>query len=607
MFLHPLGLLALLGVPAVVFLHLFRRRFRRHEVSAVFLWQTRDRTSLAGRKRERLRTSGSFWLELLAALCLALFFAGPRACAGAEAEHLVCILDSSASMSATVGGTSFRDEAVRALEARIDDLGSGSRVTIVLSGSPPKIVVGPATFAEEASQWLSGYDPRAAQHDLRPAVALGQQLAGEGSVWLVTDRYDPDSLPAEVELTSVGKALENVAIVRASRTRSDSEEAGETAFVTVQNFGDGTTETRLELVAEGAAIDSRRLVLDAGERSHLSFELPAGAPPVEARLADDALAIDNRAMLAPAPPRTLSISSRLDPQASVRLGLCDRLDSPSNVQRLLDLVPDSIEAPSAASAHLLLNGSALSPAGSSSTWNLFLDPGEGTARQDLIGPFLIEKRHALMRGVTLEGIIWSRNPDHAPPGAPLVSAGDEPILSAEATAERVLFHANLDPARSSLQRSPDWPILLSNLCELRRAELPGPVSTNIFTGEDFVYRASGETTYVIRHERFQLERSARGTLVVDGLQDPGLYTLLRDGRELCEFSVSFADATESDLRGLLPGERKSTSALASIRTGFTWLELTLLALCLAFVVADWAVLSRGPRVSDHDLLAGAEA
>ena len=78
MFANPLGLLALLAVPAVVALHLYRRRFEPRPVSALFLWGADDRAPVAGRKREPLRTSVSFWCELLAVALLALAFSGPR-------------------------------------------------------------------------------------------------------------------------------------------------------------------------------------------------------------------------------------------------------------------------------------------------------------------------------------------------------------------------------------------------------------------------------------------------------------------------------------------------------------------------------------------------
>jgi hypothetical protein len=94
-FESPLGLLALLAIPAIVGLHYFRRRFRPQVVSAVFLWVDDDRTPLSGRKRERLRNSWSLWSELAAALLLALMLAGPRGCEGRSGTHLVVIIDGS--------------------------------------------------------------------------------------------------------------------------------------------------------------------------------------------------------------------------------------------------------------------------------------------------------------------------------------------------------------------------------------------------------------------------------------------------------------------------------------------------------------------------------
>ncbi|MFT5150183.1 MAG: Ca-activated chloride channel family protein, partial [Planctomycetota bacterium] len=134
MFLHPFGLLALLAVPAVVGLHLFRRRFQPRVVSAVFLWDTLDRAAVAGRKREPLHRSASFWCELFAALLLGLAVAGPRGCGVGEAQHLVVVLDASASMAATIEGESAIDRARQKIEDRLEALPRGSRATLIASG-----------------------------------------------------------------------------------------------------------------------------------------------------------------------------------------------------------------------------------------------------------------------------------------------------------------------------------------------------------------------------------------------------------------------------------------------------------------------------------------
>ena len=77
-FATPLGLLALLAIPAIVAIHLFRRRFPVRPVAGLFLWQIGRQTPEGGGKIARLPITASLILECLAALALALILAGAR-------------------------------------------------------------------------------------------------------------------------------------------------------------------------------------------------------------------------------------------------------------------------------------------------------------------------------------------------------------------------------------------------------------------------------------------------------------------------------------------------------------------------------------------------
>jgi hypothetical protein len=603
MFANPLGLLALMALPAILGLHVFRRRFRPHVVSAVFLWHARERTPLSGRRRERLRDSPSLWLELAAALALAMALAGPRACGGGEARHLVVVLDASASMAARVDGASARERAVALVGERIDALPARSRVTLVASGRRPTVLAGPAAFPAEARARLRTFDPRAPRHELAPAIALGLELAGGAALLVVTDGFEPEDFPPEVELVALGRPVDNVAFTHVARVREREAHGGtdgvtrERVYLTVASYARAPVDTSLELASGGSVLETRALTLQPGERRHIAFDLPPDAPVLEARLAPDALAIDDQAWLAPVPPRTLALAAELAPETARALGLSRAgaaSDAPG-IERWLALVPDSVDAGSAAAAHLAI---AERPVGGVQTWCLVLT-APGAERKDLIGPFLIEKRHPLVEGLTLEGSVWSMDPGLALGGVPLVSAGNAVLLAEERTGERALWTANLDPARSTMQRSPDWPILLANLAELRRAELPGPARTNLRLGEALVFRpaaelretgaelAGTEREYVLTGPA-GAERSlaARATLYVDGLEQPGLHRLSCDGRVLAELAVSFVDAAESDLRGLAAGTRASTVGGATLAAELTWIELALAAAALALVLGD---------------------
>lgn len=598
MFLNPIGLLALLGVPAVVALHLFRRRFRRHPVSAVFLWEAREHTSLAGRRREPLRTSPSFWCELLAALLLALAIAGLRVLEAGEARHLVVVLDASASMAAETGeGGSLRERALDEVRARLDALPRGSQVTVVTSGPRPATLVGPAAFPGEARAALEDYEPDLGRHDLAPAVGLAQQLAGGGDVLLVTDRHEPEAWPEEVSLVAVGEPLDNLAITHATRRRElgPDGEARARVHLTVTNHGRDEARTTVTLLALGEELARRALTVGAGAREHLSFTLPADAPVVEARLPADALAVDDVAWLAPEPARTLRLATTLTGEQARFLGLTVRGDA-SPISRWLALVPDAVEARSLEEAHLVL-AEGLVPG---DAWVLSFER-RGEERRHLVGPFLTDRRHPLLDGVTLEGIVWTESPAlELSGGAPVVSAGDTPLLVEGRDGERVLLRADLDLLRSSLHRSPDWPILLANLAEMRRRELPGPALTSLAVGETLLYRDFAPARYELRGPAGARELRALGTLVVEDPGPPGVYALARieeDGSRtpLTELALSFADAAESDLRGLSGGERGGALSLAGVLSGHTWIEVLLLVAVLALVLLDWWVLARAGR------------
>ena len=169
-------------------------------------------------------------------------------------------------------------------------------------------------------------------------------------------------------------------------------------------------------------------------------------------------------------------------------------------------------------------------------------------------------------------------------------AADGVVLLAEEelpTARRVTL--NLDPARSSLARHPDWPVLLLNLAERCRDALPGPRRTTLAAGEAFVSPGAGPGPFHVEGG------PAEVAVVADTLSvraPPGLYTV-RDAeeQEVARFAVNLVDATESDLADRRTFRRapKASGASTTRAEG----PSTLLALgALAAVLLDAFVLRR---------------
>ncbi len=594
MFATPLGFLALLSVPAILALHLFRRKFRPHVVSALFLWSDESATPISGRKRERLPKSLSLACELLSAICLSLCLAGPRGCAGDGGEHLVVVVDGSASMGAGVmNGVSVVDSARTLIEQRIDRLASGSSVTLIQSGARAKVIAGPAAFPVEARSALARFEPTALHHDLIPALELARQIANGGRVVCVTDRLEGADFGADVEVVALGSPSDNVAIVRANRSsRFGASVEKDTVELVIANFGRSERDTHIEAVLplenDRAVLTPVSLRLGPSERKTTKFDVPRSTGPIEVRLGTDALAIDDKAWLAPPPRRTVRLRAHLADDNARFLGLASKDRGP--IGRWLALVDDVTESDTDELAHVLVTDAG---GGGPTTWTIALAT-LGAERKDFIGPFLTDKRHPLLEGVTLEGLVWGTDPKLELGGAPLVSAGNQALLTEERLPGRRAYSLALDPARSSFQRSLDWPIVLVNVVEMRRSELPGPSATNIQVDDEITWRAGDVTDAPLKLVGPGTEREVapRSVLTLASFESPGLYTLTRAGTTLATFGVNFSDAAESDLSERSSGERASTLVAADARPTTSNVTLVLLALAAALLLLDWWVLGR---------------
>jgi hypothetical protein len=334
------------------------------------------------------------------------------------------------------------------------------RVSLVLSGARPTLLLGPREPAALAAQALSAWAPGQPSHDPGPGLALALELAGpDDRVLVVTD--DPALLlPPRCELAALGRALGNAALLSARRMATP---AGETLLVDVGYWGEAPGEPTVTVESgAGARLYARQVRLLSGRVAHLTVELPASGEDLRVRLSDDALAIDNSALLLPEPARSVRVANLLDAESARLLSLERALAALDGVRSIADPL----------AADLLVSGA---PGALVQGRTELVIGAPGTARNEWIGPFLMDRRHPLVSGLSLQGVVWSAAPGELD-GVPIVLAGEQPLLAevVEGSATRVLL--DLDPARSNLAQSPDWPILLANVVERVRATLPGPAA-----------------------------------------------------------------------------------------------------------------------------------
>jgi hypothetical protein len=602
-FSNPWGLFALLALPAIVVIHLYHRRFPPLVVAGAHLWTSETRQPMAGRKRQNLPVTASLLLELAAALLISLGLSQPQFGDATRTAHLVAVLDNSASMLGTPAGSgalSFRDAAVAELERRVAALPRGSVVTLILSGSRPTMLAGPALPWEEARTKLADWQPRQPRHAFEPAWDLGLQLVETtGELLFLTDHLPPErETPDKLETVSVGRPLDNVSIGAARWTFDPATGRGR-VFLRLRNQARRPAEFDVRGRAQGKDLFRRHVTLSEEGASSFEAEIPGGVGVLAVELlADgDGLEIDNRAELIEPSVRTVSYAITLPAE-----GEAARL-----LRKALDVLPD-IQPADSSSANLVFAPGDVLPESDPKKWWVGLGPlsrdeAAIESARDLAGPFLLDKRHPLLEGIVLEGVVWGGVQPVALDVTPLVSSGRSILLARLAGTRTVGYLVNIDLARSNLGESPDWPILLANLIGLRRESLPGLLRSNYRLGEGVRFRlfegeidpAGGTGVPLTLEHAGQSKEIARASLVeLSPPDETGIYEI-KSGNDLAgRFAVHFQDADESDLRTLAPGRRAAKNAegvsAISLDSSFSWLVLLGLALIIATILADWFVL-----------------
>jgi hypothetical protein len=590
----PLGLIALLAIPAIIAIHLLRRRFPVRPVAGLFLWTAAHEVPDGGRRIDRLPWTLSLLLECLAALALALIIAGATFASSARSEHLVVLLDDSASMTAAEAGESPRARAVRRVRDEIERLGPRGRITLVRSGERPALLVGPAAFGAEAETALGTWRPEARQHSLSEGLRLARELSGgSASVLVLTDRVPSGTserlLPGE-QWVAAGVPLPNVGIVDAHRTVNADTKQGAVSLA-VRNYSGSAVARVLRVTTGEKEVLARALDVPPGTSS-INIPLAAGVPAVRLSLSMDALASDDSVVLVEPRPQIVGVENRLkQPRGQMALdkalaAIAGTANATSGHLAFLDAGTTAAPVPGVWRARFGRSSAPLATAG---------DP------IDVIGPFVLEKRHPLVQGVTLAGIVWTGVVPLSPNAVhPVASAGDLPLIGAliePAAAGSPSFVFNLDLERSNLIRSPDWPILISNLVEMRRRELPGPERWNYRVGEWIRIRFDQQPAATLRLRMGALERELPSTRLVEFVAPApgGLAQILEGDKVQFEIAINAIDEAEGDLRG---ARTETLGGFDETRQGreleggaaFDPLYWVLLTVCVVAMIGNWWLL-----------------
>ncbi|MEM9236977.1 MAG: BatA domain-containing protein, partial [Verrucomicrobiota bacterium] len=307
---NPLGLLALLGIPAVLAIHFLQRQAVILPISTLFLLEKTQRESASGRRFDRLMNSVPLWMQLLAVLLLTWLLAEPRYQKALSTQRVAIILDSSASMSV------FQEKARERLTEILPELqGPAAAIEITLLESAPgreRLYTG--SSIEECLFALDQWQPRDGLIDPSQAIRLGRSIvAREGIVAYVTDT-PAGELAFDCRLLAVGDAIDNVGITGVSFER---KEGALVWNALVRNYADSpqSRSWRLEF-PDGSSSQPQSFELDPGALVSLQAAFPTDAERARLVISPDEFTLDDSLPMVPPTPKSLSLFASTSPEFS---------------------------------------------------------------------------------------------------------------------------------------------------------------------------------------------------------------------------------------------------------------------------------------------------
>jgi len=532
-FSTPFAFISALAIPALVAIYLLRNRFRIHHVSSLMLWEDQRKTREGGLNLDRIQTPLLFLLELLTIIMLILAAAGPMIRSNKDTRVFVIILDNSFSMLADDGITP-RAKAIKEIKELLSESGN-FQAHFILAGKVPQLIGEPVKSTSQASDILAGWKCLAPMADLDGSIALGSELAGKTSRILVITDHEPETVSSQgrIEWWAFGKPLSNLAFVNAARSSFEGEDR---CFLAVANLSDEfvRTELTVEPMDNPQKIIRKPIELESHQIYRIIFKPENDSVGLRARLEHDSLDVDNEIVLVPEPTESLRVQVIIENE--FLRSAVNRAFEAAKFIRLTSLEPQ-----------LLITDSAQPMLSRPELWTMHIVSDPDAAAY--LGPFIADHSHRLAEGLSLDGIIWGASKAEKFTGLPVIAAGNIPLLTdRESPSGSHMITINLNPDRSTLLQSPNWPILIGNLIEWRKFFLPGPAQSTIILGSSIVHTRDvrEEELILIDPDDNARDISAITETVLIEPDMPGLYKLKTEKSQYT-LSVNAVSKSESDL------------------------------------------------------------
>lgn len=266
-------------IPITVLLYyFFRKKYKEKSISSTMFWETVMQETKVSPYLQYLQRNALFYLQMIALILLMLALMQPflksKAIAG---EHIIWVMDTSATMLATVNGETVFDKHKKEMMNLSEQLGR-KPLTLIITGEEPTIVLRNETNVSVIQSTINKLQVQYEQEHLPKMLDFTQSLqeGTETSIYLFTDYVERSELPLENDhitwfVKGGAENLKNVSILRFAATSS---EKSISALALLSN--ETTIEQRgsfeIRSVPSGEMIVKETVVIPSKDTLSLSFK-----------------------------------------------------------------------------------------------------------------------------------------------------------------------------------------------------------------------------------------------------------------------------------------------------------------------------------------------
>ena len=220
-FLYPLGLLGLIGVPILIIIYVIKSKYTEQTVSSTYLWTLSER--FLKRKNPISKITGiiSLILQILAVIAISLAIAHPVFKLSGLANEYCFILDGSGSMNMVEDDKTRFELGKEEIATLIEESAEGSVYSLIYVGDTTRVVYEKTTDKEQALVLLNETQPACTEIDYTNAVGVAQSYFNANPsvlTYLVTDtNYVSNN---NVTLLNVASSVKNFAVEEVTYTFS---------------------------------------------------------------------------------------------------------------------------------------------------------------------------------------------------------------------------------------------------------------------------------------------------------------------------------------------------------------------------------------------------